>query len=960
MAERSHSAAARAARSDTPRRAAVPGAGRQLGGRTRAFMERSFGRDFTDVRIHTDSEAAASATELSAQAYTIGSHIVFGAGAYAPGTAAGDALIAHELTHVVQQQGGGSGGSAARAASRPGDPSEAEARRTAEVVVSGGRVPRITSHPEGLYRQETGSPPGPVKVSPARTVFLDNNVFLEVARGNQQVAETLRAMVANPDIRTLTGRGIYEAELTPQPSHVTDAEIAARRAMVDGLNIEVADAGLEARMQTYDAYMSHGIEPGAPGPSRSLGVFTGHGLPGLEKRAYAKQERETVKDVPHMAEAQAQNAELWTLDKAAAEKARALGLTVAEESKIVVPRQSRQTSAENILRLIPEARAALASRAAVGSEPRTPASARAGQTQPSAGESPTPQSMVRMVVEQRQFDASGPSTEGGVRPLPDAAPAEGTRGKAAGPGYQTNAALQVIDAQGRQVAFELAQYTGGSQPHAEAEGVARLRTRLTGQSFAGGKLVVAVDQFACEGCLTRLRSFAAELGLTSYEVWAPTPQEGRTAGPKWTARTAATASARPAPAPVSETPGGSAYRYEPRMIQGETLAPAPTTPPARPAAPTAKSAAPSGGPESARATWPAPLRTTALSAAETPAPTSPKTPAPTSAKRLPSAPREPTELPTGRPGSVDLNGRAHADAAGAVLSAAVTRLNEVAQQHPEDKDLAWTATVINTTLGAESLLKDPKGFLVDTFKGAAFDAVFNHYGDRLASIKGSFDERFPSLERLHKDPVGTGRTLDSYRKDYYAARARLRVPDNVRVFLLVLLLLSVGKETPADELAQHLHELDEEIARAYNAQDYFEAYKWQQARYQFTLYVLISRLEQLSDEYADVPAGMANDLRARGQALHRAERVLRDTSQSLWKSGLVVFAPVLALAGDLDRAADGLHSIAEQFDSFASAVGTRQADYEREARRLRAETDAVADQPLFDRRIEDRTPPAVP
>jgi hypothetical protein len=309
---------------------------------------------------------------------------------------------------------------------------------------------------------------------------------------------------------------------------------------------------------------------------------------------------------------------------------------------------------------------------------------------------------------------------------------------------------------------------------------------------------------------------------------------------------------------------------------------------------------------------------------------------------------------------VDLIGGAHAGAAGALLSAAVTRLNEVAQQHPEDKDLAWTATVINTTLGAESLLKDPKGFLVDTFKGAAFDAVFSHYSERLASIRGSFDDRFPSLEHLLKNPVGTGRTLDSYRKDYEAARARLRVPGNVRAFLLVGLLLSVGKETPADELAQRLHELDEEIARAYNAQEYFEAYKWQQARYQFTLYVLISRLEQLSDEYGDVPAGMANDLRARGQALHQAEGVLRDASLSLWESGLVVFVPVLALAGDLDRAANGIHAIAEQFESFASAVGSRQADYDREARRLHAETDAVAEQPLFDRRIGDRTPPAVP
>jgi type IV secretory pathway VirJ component len=223
----------------------------------------------------------------------------------------------------------------------------------------------------------------------------------------------------------------------------------------------------------------------------------------------------------------------------------------------------------------------------------------------SVGEPPTPESMVRLVVEQRHFAASGPSPEGGVQPISDTALAEGVRGKAAGPGYQTNAAIQVVDAHGRQVAFELAQYEGGSQPHAEAQAVVRLRFRLTGQDLAGGKLVVAVDQAACEGCLARLRSLATDLGLSSYEVWAPTAQEGRTAGPKWTARTAATASARPAPAPTSETPGGAAYRYEPRMIQGATLRPPPTAPPAPSAV---KTTAPAATPPAAGSTTARPAR----------------------------------------------------------------------------------------------------------------------------------------------------------------------------------------------------------------------------------------------------------------------------------------------------------------------------------------------------------------
>jgi hypothetical protein len=79
--------------------------GRPLDGQARAFMEPRFGADFGGVRVHTDARAAESARAVDAVAYTVGSDVVFGAGEYRPGTAAGDRLIAHELAHVVQQGG---------------------------------------------------------------------------------------------------------------------------------------------------------------------------------------------------------------------------------------------------------------------------------------------------------------------------------------------------------------------------------------------------------------------------------------------------------------------------------------------------------------------------------------------------------------------------------------------------------------------------------------------------------------------------------------------------------------------------------------------------------------------------------------------------------------------------------------------------------------------------------------
>lgn len=80
--------------------------GRPLAPSVRASMEASFGHDFGDTRIHTDSRASSSARAIDARAYTVGEGIVFGEGQYAPETSAGRALLAHELTHVVQQREG--------------------------------------------------------------------------------------------------------------------------------------------------------------------------------------------------------------------------------------------------------------------------------------------------------------------------------------------------------------------------------------------------------------------------------------------------------------------------------------------------------------------------------------------------------------------------------------------------------------------------------------------------------------------------------------------------------------------------------------------------------------------------------------------------------------------------------------------------------------------------------------
>jgi hypothetical protein len=81
------------------------GSGESLDGGVRNKMESAFGHDFSRVRVHTGSHAAELSQNLNARAFTIGSDVAFDAGEYRPGTLTGDALLAHELAHVVQQGG---------------------------------------------------------------------------------------------------------------------------------------------------------------------------------------------------------------------------------------------------------------------------------------------------------------------------------------------------------------------------------------------------------------------------------------------------------------------------------------------------------------------------------------------------------------------------------------------------------------------------------------------------------------------------------------------------------------------------------------------------------------------------------------------------------------------------------------------------------------------------------------
>lgn len=114
--------------------AALRGGGQPLAPDVRGFMEPRFGHDLSAVRIHDGARASELASAVHARAFTVGQDVFFGAGQYQPATGTGRALLAHELTHTIQQGGGSAQAQPARLQRTPSSPAPPAAAANASAV----------------------------------------------------------------------------------------------------------------------------------------------------------------------------------------------------------------------------------------------------------------------------------------------------------------------------------------------------------------------------------------------------------------------------------------------------------------------------------------------------------------------------------------------------------------------------------------------------------------------------------------------------------------------------------------------------------------------------------------------------------------------------------------------------------------------------------------------------------
>ncbi|MGO9779416.1 MAG: DUF4157 domain-containing protein [Streptosporangiaceae bacterium] len=421
-------------------------------------------------------------------------------------------------------------------------------------------------------------------------------------------------------------------------------------------------------------------------------------------------------------------------------------------------------------------------------------------------------------------------------------------------------------------------------------------------------------------------------------------------------------STRRDPPPYSERAGGrlpGQVAPPPKPAGGESAAQVPAKP-AAPATPTAQTPA---KPSAAEPPTPKPPvskpATPKPSAAEPP---TPKPPVSKPATPKPTTPKPSASKPSKTPPSGDVSGP-HTEgghggskttaltehmgnvAAGAVLGETMSQLKAMADKSG-DKDLATGIDMLNKGMDANSFLENPEGFIAGKIKEDLIQAVFDHFAKSLNAAYQSFEQKFPDVSTLEKDPLGNGLSLEAYRINYEKALLALRIPDERRVLVYTLMNANLPEGAPKEEVERRIAAANEYLANLPGLDVYYRKYGEASVLYGWALFAVENQLLIRGDEWAEQPAGLSDDLRRRSEALDKVANILDDAGNQLWNSGAVVFDPVASLWLDLNTLSKGFEGLGNGLREFADEVGRRKGEYDRELTRLQVEVDNKAAQPF--------------
>jgi len=237
--------------------------GQPLNKVTRDFMEPRFGHDFSQVRVHYDGQAAASAKAVNALAYTVGNDVVFDSGRYAPNTREGRHLLAHELTHTIQQRSAAQASVQTPVLSGSSAAAERQAHKTAVDIMQGVKPQNVLSAPVQLARVcsdastcSAGGVPG------SATEFGNTEEAVEVGpRARRQRMDPARAVS--------TGHAGRASQLETFLS----AEEPGRMAHIQGIFIDAdLSSGTGALTQDCGDWVLEALPAASPTPAGMAGA----------------------------------------------------------------------------------------------------------------------------------------------------------------------------------------------------------------------------------------------------------------------------------------------------------------------------------------------------------------------------------------------------------------------------------------------------------------------------------------------------------------------------------------------------------------------------------------------------------------------------------------------------------------------------------------------------------------
>jgi hypothetical protein len=275
------------------------GQGDPLDGAARAFLEARLGRDLGDVRIHAGPPAAEAARALDARAFTVGRRIAFAPGEYAPGTAGGRRLLAHEVAHTLQQRAGGlpgrEGGPVQRQPAGEGAPITA---RTVFPFPPGSRVVLTRIIPERWFNMLSSQAP---EVGAALEA-VESQVATVTSATDDLFEATVASPVTLPAREGSPGRTLSNLTLGLRrtAAGTFDFELSARTAPDAPPSVLFGSRNLTASRRDGAIVLSSGTDPQLrvlPGPSsgeRDIETYTAPYVPEAY-RAFAPERLELIR-----------------------------------------------------------------------------------------------------------------------------------------------------------------------------------------------------------------------------------------------------------------------------------------------------------------------------------------------------------------------------------------------------------------------------------------------------------------------------------------------------------------------------------------------------------------------------------------------------------------------------------------------------------------------------------------